>query len=447
MLYQLLHPLTNIFYRVFYKIDLKGHKNIPLNTPIVLAPNHSNGFIDPVIIAMSLKPKVRFFARGDVFKGRFAKWALNDMNISPMYRIQEGYAELKKNDKTFEECRQLLTDNKILLLFPEAICILEKRLRPLKKGLARIVFQTEETLDFKKDILVIPVGINYSDAKRFRSKVFIDFGTPISVKEYEAQYKQDKVRTINDFTKVLEQKMAEHLVIINNPENDELVEAIEEIYLNTWIENKKQNFNDLNLQYEASKEIAKLVNQLESLNSDVLFSLKEKTTSYINKLKANQLRDHLLRPENINKMNGANFLLEYLIIYFGMPFYGLALICNYPPYYFAKKISYQKAKHVEFIASLYANVAMIFWILFFILQLLTIAIFFHNWIMLFISMLLIPSLGYFALQFYPLMKKIVGRWRLLRMVRKNRDEVVGMVNERAAIIEQIELAIKITSNT
>ncbi len=442
MLYQIFKPLTNIFYRVFYKLDFKGREKIPTDQPVILAPNHTNGFIDPVITAMILPYKVHFFARGDVFKGRIAKWALNDMNISPMYRIQEGYSELKKNDKTFEECRQLLTNNETIVLFPEGICVQERRLRPLKKGLARIVFQTAESLDFKKDILVVPVGINYSDAKRFRSKVFIDFGDAVSVKEYEERYKQDRVHAINDFTKMFEEKMKEHLVIIKNKENDKLVAGIEEIYLCKWIKDKKQDVKRLEFYYQASREISEMINRLDATDPVRIVSLKEKIAAYIQKLNKNNLRDHLLRSESISKMNVANFLLEYVIIYFGMPIYALSLIFNYPPFYLAKKFSEKKVKKIEFVASVYANMTMILWIMYYGIQLLIVALVFRNWLLLGIYAVAIPLLGIGALKFYPMMKKIVGRWRLLRLVRKDRNIVEELVNERAAIITEIELARK-----
>ncbi|MGQ0827295.1 MAG: 1-acyl-sn-glycerol-3-phosphate acyltransferase [Bacteroidota bacterium] len=426
--------------RVFYKFSYRGLEKIPYGKPLVFAPNHVNAFIDPVVVGMVARQKVRFFARGDVFKRGLAKWVLDQMNISPMYRIQEGYAELKKNDKTFEECRRLLAANKAILLFPEAICIQERRLRPLKKGLARIIFQTEETFDFKKDVLVVPVGLNYSNAKQFRSKLFIDFGDPVSVKEYEERYKQDKVRTINDFTKIFEQKLSEHLIIIKDPKNDELVAGIEEIYLQQWMADKKQNGKKLEQHYEASKEIADMVNKLDEKNPEVTLLLKEKITSYIEKLKAGKLRDHLLRPENIDKMNIGMFLWEYMIIYFGMPIYTLCLLFNYPPFYIAKKLSDKKIKNVEFYASVYSNTAMIIWMLLYGTALLLIALLFHNWWLVLAYAILFPLSGRFCLRFYPKMKKIFGRWRLLRMVRKERSTVEELVNAREEIINNLVTA-------
>src|SRR6218665_2614661 len=176
MLYWLVKPLGIIFLRIFYKFGYKGLEKVPYGKSVVFAPNHVNAFVDPIAIGILVKQKVRFFARGDVFKKRIAKIALNSLSISPVFRIQEGYSEIKKNDKTFEECRQRLANNETLLMFPEAVCIQVPNLRPLKKGVSRIVFQAEETYDFNKDVIIIPIGLNYDKGNKFRSRLFVHFG-------------------------------------------------------------------------------------------------------------------------------------------------------------------------------------------------------------------------------------------------------------------------------
>jgi glycerol-3-phosphate O-acyltransferase/dihydroxyacetone phosphate acyltransferase len=442
VLYQILKPLANIFYRIYYKIEIKGLKKTPDGKPVILSPNHINGFVDPAITGMVLSQKVRFFARGDVFKGRLAKWLLNDMSISPMYRIQEGYSELKKNDKTFEECRTLLSDNKTILLFPEAICIQEKRLQPLKKGLARILFQTEELFDFKKEVWVVPVGLNYSEAKKFRSKLFINFGEPVSIKKYEELFKQDKVKAINEFTKMLEQEMTKLIIVIKNKEHDELVECITELYLHYWMKDEKHDLTNIEKQFCVRKGIAEMVNYLDSENLTLLESLKKIIVPYLKNLEKLDLRDHLLRPEIINKMNIGNFLLDFLIIWFGIPIYLLGLVMNFPPYYISRDFADKKVKNVEFYASIHLNLSMILWLLYYGIQLLVVALVFRSWTFLGIYAIIVPLTGIFVLKFYPIMKKIFGRWRLMRMVRKERKTIEDLINERTPIINEIEFAKK-----
>ncbi len=438
MLYWILKPLQNIFLRVFYKIEYKGIENVPRNQPVVIATNHVNAFIDPCIVAMLPMQKVRFFARGDVFKGKLVKRILNNLNISPMYRLQEGYGEIKKNDKTFEECRELLANDKVLLLYPEAICILERRLRPLKKGLSRIVFQSAEAMDFKKDILIVPAGVNYTAANKFRSKVFIEFGKPISLKEYEARYREDKVRAINEFTKVLEAKMTEHLVIIKNSDNDKLVEVVEEVFLLDFLKRKNVNPKSLEEQYKGSKELAAIINYIDEHNSPMLISLKEKALDYNRRVKANDLRDHLLHVDHINKLNMLRFIMDAFLLWLGLPIYAFGMLVNSIPYLLAKNLADQKVRHVEFYASFYANLGMIFWLLFYPIQLIGVGLLFRSWPFLGVYALLVPLTGYFTLVYAPILKKIMGRLRLLRMVRKDRKIIETLIGDRNEVMAEIE---------
>lgn len=440
MLYRILKVLTNIFYRIYYRIEFKDIHKVPNGKPVIFAPNHTNAFIDPTAVAMSLPQKVRFFARGDVFKSPLAKWILNSMNISPMFRIQEGYSELKKNDKTFEECRNLLSNNKSILIFPEAICVQEKRLQPLKKGLSRIVFQTEELFEFKKNVWVVPVGLNYSDAKKFRSRLFVNYGEPISVQKYEEQYKLDKVKTINEFTRLLEQKMTDLIITINSKENDQLVEGLMDIYLDDWMKEKGYSLKSVERKYQAGREIVEMINYYDSENPILVKTLQEGVVAYVNQLRNLELRDHLLRPEVINKMNLIRFFKDSLLLTFGIPLYVLGLITNYPPYYISRNFANDKIKKPEFYASIYANMSMLLWVLYYIIQLLVVALVFHNWALLGMCAIVIPTLGFYVLYFYPVMKKVLGRLKLLRLVRKQRKVVEDIMMQRAQVMADIGFA-------
>jgi glycerol-3-phosphate O-acyltransferase/dihydroxyacetone phosphate acyltransferase len=446
LIYYITKILVYVFQRVFYRFDHIGREHVPCDQPVIFAPNHVNAFMDPMLIGMTVKQEVRFFARGDVFKGAFAKWILDQLNISPVYRIQEGYSELRKNDKTFEECRQLLTANKSILMFPEGICIQERRLRPLKKGLARIAFQTASSMDFRKDVLVVPVGINYSSAKHFRSKAVVHFGKPISIGEYKDLYNTDNTKAINEFTKVLEEKMKPQLVIIKNPENERLVETIEAMHMAEWIHGKSANPSDLKEQYKASQAIAEMINHLDLSHPQLISSLRIQAASYMKKLKAQDLRDHLLDEKHIAKMNLGTFLLESIIIYLGMPIYGVALLLNYPPYYLAKRYCDNTIKNVEFYASIYSNMAMLQWLVYYGIQLLVVGLISHNWIILGLYAVLVPVLGYFAIGFYPVKQKIFGRWRLLRLVRKDQKSISELIGERRQFLQELGVAKKILND-
>ncbi len=437
MLYFILRPLTNIFLRIFYRLQVKGLDSLPPDKPLVLLPNHVNAFIDPVIIAMLPKRKIRFFARGDIFKGRLAKWALESMNISPMYRISEGYSDLKKNDKTFEECRRLLSENKAILLFPEGICVQSRRIEKLKKGTARIILGIEETMLCKEDITIVPVGLNYSSAPYFRSRLFINFGTALSISDFKKRFTEDKVKAINEFTLFLENEMVKQIVVIRDPENDELYEGLAEIYVRQWMEEEGIKTKDQEAEHQKNKALASLINGLQQTNPEENESLKERILPYLATLKQHKLRDHLLRQDALARMNIKSILNDFFILWFGLPVYWTGLVLNLLPYHLAKKIANEKVGKVEFYASVYANLGMIFWIVFYILQLVFITRIFHNWILTTVWAILVPAMGYYVISFYPAMKKIFGRWRLLGLVKKNKAEAERLILEREHIVRMI----------
>lgn len=440
MLYKFLKILTSIFFRVYYTLETKGIKNIPHRKSIIFSPNHTNAFVDPVILAMNIKPRVRFYARGDVFKGKFLNWLLNELSMSPIYRARDGFTDSRRNDKTFQECKQRLANDEALMIFPEGICVQEKRLQPLKRGLAQIVYQTEEAFDFKKDVLVYPVGLNYSDAKKFRSKAFINIGEPISLKKQEHILGQRKSHNADVFTALLQDEMKKLIVCIDDKNNDELVEGINEIYLPHLLKHSKHRTTGLEKEFAVRREIADTINLYAPKHPEQTETLKQKVKNYLQQLNKHKLRDHLLRPESINASSVLTFLLEFIVIWVGMPIYGLGLLTNYLPYYISKRITENKVQLNEFKASVYASAGMFLWIAFYGIQLLIVALAFKNWSILGVYALAVPLLGIYVLHYYPLMKKIFGRWRLLRLVRNERKAVEQLMFERAEIIENLDLA-------
>lgn len=180
MLYNFLKILARLsipFY--FSSVEIIGKENIPKEgRPIVLAPNHQNAFLDAIVIAVYYKHPVYFLARASVFKGLFNKF-LRAINMRPVFRIRDGYENLSKNHEVFDECSQLLADNKTLLVFPEADHGEEYYLRKLSRGLPRIVSQAHFESNVNVDI--IPVGINYTNHFFSGGKLFLNFGPSLNV--------------------------------------------------------------------------------------------------------------------------------------------------------------------------------------------------------------------------------------------------------------------------
>ena len=143
MIWHFLRYLVTFTFPVFYKkIQAKNAANIQVKGPVIIAMNHPNAFTDPIAITFVTYPlRVRYLARGDAFKPGITSWFLEQLGIVPIFRIQDAGREgLKKNDEAYRRVNNLLKRNKKIIIFAEGLCIQERRLRPLKKGVSRMIF-------------------------------------------------------------------------------------------------------------------------------------------------------------------------------------------------------------------------------------------------------------------------------------------------------------------
>ncbi len=177
MLYSLLRIYVRLAMKIFCpKIILSHPEQLRSGGPLLLAANHPNSFLDAIIIDALFARPVWSLARGDVFRNKFIGKILYRLKILPVYRVSEGVENLQDNYSTFDQCLELFRKNGIVLIFSEGRCINEWKLRPLKKGTARLAISCWEK---QIPLRVLPVGINYSSFKRFGKIMRISFGEQI----------------------------------------------------------------------------------------------------------------------------------------------------------------------------------------------------------------------------------------------------------------------------
>lgn len=151
--------------------------------PLLIAANHPNSFLDAIILASLFRSPIYSLARGDAFVGKFTNKILTSLNMLPVYRVSEGAKNLGNNYSTFESCQQLFAQKKIVLIFSEGRCTNEWRLRPLKKGTARLALKAWQD---QIPLRVLPLGINYSSFRFFGKNVVLNFGNIISQNEVKS---------------------------------------------------------------------------------------------------------------------------------------------------------------------------------------------------------------------------------------------------------------------
>jgi glycerol-3-phosphate O-acyltransferase / dihydroxyacetone phosphate acyltransferase len=216
-----LFPIMRIFYRRVY---FSNRQNVPQNKPILLACNHPNSFLDGISVSYYLLRRTYVLVRGDVFKKGWADYLLRSYRLLPIFRSTDGEdpkENRKNNNITFDNCYALFQKNYAIIIFSEAIAKLEKRLRPLKKGTARLAFDSMEKSNWEMDLCIVPTSLNYTHFKGFRNELMIDFDKPIMVKDYKQAYLENSGNAILQLTKDIEEKLSAGVIICEDPENDD----------------------------------------------------------------------------------------------------------------------------------------------------------------------------------------------------------------------------------
>ncbi len=216
-----LFPIMRLFYRRVY---FSNRQNIPSGKPILLACNHPNSFLDGISVSYYLLRRTYVLVRGDVFKKGWADYMLRSYRLLPIFRSTDGddpKENRKNNNITFDNCYALFQKNYAIIIFSEAIAKLEKRLRPLKKGTARLAFDSMEKSNWEMDLYIVPTSLNYTHFKGFRNELMIDFDKPIKVKDYKALFLENSGNAILKLTQDIENRLKAGVIICNDPENDD----------------------------------------------------------------------------------------------------------------------------------------------------------------------------------------------------------------------------------
>ena len=180
--------------------------------PLIIAANHPNSFLDAIIIDLKFKHTVHALTRGDVFKNKFVAKFLSRLHMLPVYRVSEGSENLGINYQTFAQCRDILKNNGIVLVFIEGQCENEWKLRKFKKGTARLALGAwEEGIPVK----ILPLALNYSSFQTFGKNLEMNFGDLVSSDMVKGE--TEGLR-LNEFNTILKNKLEP--LVMEIPKND-----------------------------------------------------------------------------------------------------------------------------------------------------------------------------------------------------------------------------------
>lgn len=345
-------------FRVFFRrIFYSNLKKVPLEKPLLFAGNHQNSFMDGVLVGSYLPQPINFLMRADMFKNPVAAFCLHQLNVSPVYRLEEGLENVHRNLETFDYIYKILKKNGNYVVFAEGICIQEKRLGKLRKGTARMAFGAEELHGL--DVHIVPVGINYTYPASFRKEVMINFDESFSITELKDIYQTSPARALLAFNERIEAGLKKQVIIVENPENDWLAEQLLTMGRNNFVLPFFRWMFDSDNRRQLEKNICEKVNHISKTSKETLESLTAKVRKYSDLLKNNGLKD-----ENFARKLDYGFI-RYISVILGLPIFITGYLANLLPFLIPRIICNSLIKDLRFYSSVYIGLGTVVYLIYF----------------------------------------------------------------------------------
>ena len=361
-----LHIITG-FRFFFRRWQVANHPVMGRREAVIYVANHQNAFMDALAIIMSQRRHPIFLTRANIFASKIARFALRSYNMIPIYRKRDGVDTIAKNEKIMAECIDMLLDGRQpIAIFVEGNHGMQRSLRPLKKGAARIAFQALDKAEFNIPLKIIPVGVNYSKHTRFRGDLLVNWGEPLLANDYQEIYEENPnqafTRLTNDIQKALEplivdirsQDSYEEIEKAWIAERQKMPNMLDELQNDRQLVNKLTEEKSLgdSLNTLPPKKERSLINMvfgfpflvygtlnhlpimlltrriLEKYVSDIHFysSIKLVVGMYLG------LIFYLLQAFGVYSLTGGNFIIA-TIYFFSLPFFGTFAYDHYLKYY------------------------------------------------------------------------------------------------------------------
>ncbi|MEX2103977.1 MAG: lysophospholipid acyltransferase family protein, partial [Bacilli bacterium] len=166
MLYSIFRFLFQIIFVVFYRFEVKGHEHVPVSGPVIICSNHISN-LDPPVVGSSMKRKVRFMAKEELFHIPVVSFLIRKFGTFP---IKRGAID----KQGLRNALKLLKDGEVLGIFPEGT--------RSKSGELGQAFPGAAMFALKSQAPVIPVAI-IGPYKPFK-QLNIVIGKPIDLTRF-----------------------------------------------------------------------------------------------------------------------------------------------------------------------------------------------------------------------------------------------------------------------
>ncbi|HEX8244091.1 MAG TPA: 1-acyl-sn-glycerol-3-phosphate acyltransferase [Longimicrobium sp.] len=184
MIYRVMRALWRAaLFAFFRRITVQGRGNVPARGPTLVVANHTNAFVDPLLVLTRLRRPVTLTAKSTLRKNPLLGPLVRALHVIEFHRAQdvaEG-ADPAKNEGALDACAARLAEGGCIVIFPEGVSHSDPAMRPFRTGAARIALAYVDAHPRGPALALVPAGLHFAAKERFRSDAGMIFGEGMDV--------------------------------------------------------------------------------------------------------------------------------------------------------------------------------------------------------------------------------------------------------------------------
>ena len=187
LVHKIINFNTSTFMRTYHKIECEGVQNVPKEGPVLFLAKHQSGkdiMLESLFMNYYCNRQTNWIMKSNLpnfleYGGGIKIERLQEVRrIKDKSKRREFLEKAKENNQNvFEYIHFLYSIGETLFVHPEGTRAYNEML-PMKKEIIDLTRNYENKTN--QNIPIIPVGIEYESLNKFRSKIYLRSGEPIS---------------------------------------------------------------------------------------------------------------------------------------------------------------------------------------------------------------------------------------------------------------------------
>ena len=227
---RLIRALVRVLLALFYRrLDVAGLEHVPSRGPLVVAANHQNGLVDPMLLMAVLPRGLRPLAKSGLFRHPIIAPFLTMARALPVHRRQDAGSDMSGNAATFRAVSAALGAGEAILIFPEGVSQPEPTLKTLRTGAARLLLEAEAS--GSPPVTLLPVGLVVNEPGRFRAgHALVLVGEPVVTADCAELHHRDPMAAVRTLTDRLAAALRRQIVEAEDRETLRLLRLMERVW-------------------------------------------------------------------------------------------------------------------------------------------------------------------------------------------------------------------------